>query len=245
MAAGELPADGQACIPYPASQLSQGSSSNLGAAQQPHRARRRKIEGQVLMVVTALIWGSNPLALRFLYLSPGPPSSAVLAAAQTVLAAFILLALRCACDTYSCCGTAHAKAVRHCTSGPSRVAAVWENALLRVCCMVLLGRCTLPRLCCNAGTNVTTAKSRHLRRAPCLPPSQTEALQLGAASLCTLLFASQPGAVASSQLGCCFTHSSFFCHPARGLAPSKLGCCSSHCTLPAFQPGAAPHHNAP
>ena len=102
MAAGELPIDGQACIPYPASQLDQGSSSNLGAAQQPHRARRRKIEGQVLMVVTALIWGSNPLALRFLYLSPGPPSSAVLAAAQTVLAAFILLALRCAWK-YCCC----------------------------------------------------------------------------------------------------------------------------------------------
>ena len=110
MAAGELPANGQACNPYPTSHLDQGSSSsNLGAAQQPHRARRRKIEGQVLMVVTALIWGSNPLALRFLYLSPGPPSSAVLAAAQTVLAAFILLALRCAQNTYCSCGRAACK----------------------------------------------------------------------------------------------------------------------------------------
>ncbi|KAL3139556.1 hypothetical protein ABBQ38_003876 [Trebouxia sp. C0009 RCD-2024] len=53
--------------------------------------KRASVLGQVLMFIAALFWGSNPAALRYLYTSPGPPDAAVLSAAQTGLAAVILL----------------------------------------------------------------------------------------------------------------------------------------------------------
>lgn len=55
--------------------------------------KRASTVGQALMFVAALFWGSNPAALRYLYTSPGPPDAAVLSAAQTGLAAIILLTL--------------------------------------------------------------------------------------------------------------------------------------------------------
>ena len=53
--------------------------------------RRASVLGQVFMFIAALFWGSNPAAVRYLYTSPGPPDAAVLSAAQTGLAAVILL----------------------------------------------------------------------------------------------------------------------------------------------------------
>ena len=53
--------------------------------------KRASVVGQILMFIAALFWGSNPAALRYLYTSPGPPDAAVLSAAQTGLAAVILL----------------------------------------------------------------------------------------------------------------------------------------------------------
>ena len=61
--------------------------------QAPEVKRRASTVGQALMFVAALFWGSNPAALRYLYTSPGPPDAAVLSAAQTGLAAIILLTL--------------------------------------------------------------------------------------------------------------------------------------------------------
>lgn len=60
---------------------------------QAETKRRASTVGQALMFVAALFWGSNPAALRYLYTSPGPPDAAVLSAAQTGLAAIILLTL--------------------------------------------------------------------------------------------------------------------------------------------------------
>ena len=134
------------------------------------------------MVITALIWGSNPLALRFLYLSPGPPSSAVLAAAQTVLAAFILLALRCAWNTYCCCGEAACKGwqallsclhICWCLPNSFRIAAVWEERTA-VCVLhgavgqVYWGQAYAALL--SHSSNITADRSRQLSGAPCLPP---------------------------------------------------------------------------
>ena len=53
--------------------------------------KRASVLGQAFMFIAALFWGSNPAALRYLYTSPGPPDAAVLSAAQTGLAAAILL----------------------------------------------------------------------------------------------------------------------------------------------------------
>ena len=53
--------------------------------------KRASVLGQAFMFIAALFWGSNPAALRYLYTSPGPPDAAVLSAAQTGLAAVILL----------------------------------------------------------------------------------------------------------------------------------------------------------
>ena len=53
--------------------------------------RRASIIGQALMFVAALFWVSNPVALRYFYTPPGPPDAPVLLAAQTGLAAVILL----------------------------------------------------------------------------------------------------------------------------------------------------------
>ena len=63
-----------------------------GPAVQTPKKRASTI-GQVLMFIAALFWGSNPAALRYLYTSPGPPDAAVLSAAQTGLAAIILVVL--------------------------------------------------------------------------------------------------------------------------------------------------------
>ena len=43
------------------------------------------------MFVAALFWVSNPAVLRYLYTLPGPPDAPVLSAAQTGLAAVIVL----------------------------------------------------------------------------------------------------------------------------------------------------------
>ena len=53
--------------------------------------RRASIIGQALMFVAALFWVSNSVALRYFYTPPGPPDAPVLSAAQTGLAAVILL----------------------------------------------------------------------------------------------------------------------------------------------------------
>ena len=63
---------------------------NMSSAQAALK-KRASVLGQVFMFIAALFWGSNPAALRYLYTSPGPPDAAVLSAAQTGLAAVILL----------------------------------------------------------------------------------------------------------------------------------------------------------
>lgn len=45
---------------------------------------------QGLMFTTAIFWGSNPVAIKALALTKGPPSSAVVACAQTLMAALLL-----------------------------------------------------------------------------------------------------------------------------------------------------------
>lgn len=75
--------------------MSEGSShppeSQHMSPAQTALKRRASTIGQALMFVAALFWGSNPAALRYLYTSPGPPDAPVLSAAQTGLAAVILL----------------------------------------------------------------------------------------------------------------------------------------------------------
>lgn len=65
-------------------------SQDLSSAQIALK-KRASVLGQAFMFIAALFWGSNPAALRYLYTSPGPPDAAVLSAAQTGLAAVILL----------------------------------------------------------------------------------------------------------------------------------------------------------
>lgn len=65
-------------------------SQDMSSAQTALK-KRASVLGQGLMFIAALFWGSNPAALRYLYTSPGPPDAAVLSAAQTGLAAVILL----------------------------------------------------------------------------------------------------------------------------------------------------------
>lgn len=66
------------------------ASQQMSPAQKALK-RRASTVGQALMFLAALFWGSNPAALRYLYTSPGPPDAPVLSAAQTGLAAVILL----------------------------------------------------------------------------------------------------------------------------------------------------------
>lgn len=68
-------------------------ANSATAERQAETKKTASTIGQALMFVAALFWGSNPAALRYLYTSPGPPDAAVLSAAQTGLAAIILLTL--------------------------------------------------------------------------------------------------------------------------------------------------------
>jgi hypothetical protein len=48
------------------------------------------LAGTAIMFAVALMWGTNPVCTRFLYLSAEPPSSAVLAAVQATVSAIFL-----------------------------------------------------------------------------------------------------------------------------------------------------------
>ena len=61
-----------------------------GRKQPPAAERLHGPAGQALMLYTALVSASTPVALRYLYLTPHPPASAVLASIQLAFAAAIL-----------------------------------------------------------------------------------------------------------------------------------------------------------
>jgi drug/metabolite transporter (DMT)-like permease len=60
---------------------------------QPEQRPRFAVPGQLIILTVALLWGTNPPALRYLYASDGPPSPAALAGVQATAAVTLLLLL--------------------------------------------------------------------------------------------------------------------------------------------------------
>eukprot|EP00884_Botryococcus_braunii_P010418 jgi/Botrbrau1/19378/Bobra.0338s0009.3 len=52
--------------------------------------RPTPVQGAAIMFGVAVLWGTSPVCTRFLYLTPEPPSSAVLAAVQSTTSALVL-----------------------------------------------------------------------------------------------------------------------------------------------------------
>lgn len=73
--------------------LQASHGDNRGKDDQVATWRPSPLQGAAIMFGVALLWGTSPVCTRYLYLSPEPPSSSILAAVQSTTSALALSAM--------------------------------------------------------------------------------------------------------------------------------------------------------